>query len=252
MEYETLLVERKDQVALITLNRPEKLNAVSLQMRSEFLRLLEELEVDDEVRVVIVTGAGRAFCAGADISEFGKDDGELGKQQARAIGTVKQIYEFEKPIIGAVNGVAAGDGAQWVLAFDLNIASEKARLAWPATRLGILCPYGIIWLPSEVGRFRAKELLMTNKFLSAEEAHQWGLVTKVVPHEMLMDAAMALANEIKKMPPLSIRAIKEAVNRGMEGYEYAGQVITNLSRTEDAKEGALAFMEKREPHFQGK
>jgi len=252
MEYETLLVERKDQVALITLNRPEKLNAVSLQMRSEFLRLLEELEVDDEVRVVIVTGAGRAFCAGADISEFGKDDGELGKQQARAIGTVKQIYEFEKPIIGAVNGVAAGDGAQWVLAFDLNIASEKARLAWPATRLGILCPYGIIRLPSEVGRFRAKELLMTNKFLSAEEAHQWGLVTKVVPHEMLMDAAMALANEIKKMPPLSIRAIKEAVNRGMEGYEYAGQVITNLSRTEDAKEGALAFMEKREPHFQGK
>jgi enoyl-CoA hydratase/carnithine racemase len=252
MEYETLLVERKDQVALITLNRPDKLNAVSLQMRSEFLQLLEELEVDDEVRVVIVTGAGRAFCAGADISEFGRNDGELGKQQARAIGTVKQIYEFEKPIIGAVNGIAAGDGAQWVLAFDLNIASEKARLAWPATRLGILCPYGIIRLPSEVGRFRAKELLMTNKFLSAEEAYQWGLVTKVVPHEMLMDAAMALANEIKKMPPLSIRAIKEAVNRGMEGYEYAGQVITNLSRTEDAKEGALAFMEKREPHFQGK
>lgn len=252
MEYRTLLVEKKDQVALITLNRPEKLNAVNLEMRSELLHLLDDLEVDDEVRVVIVTGAGRAFCAGADISEFGKDDRESRKQGARAIGTVKRIYEFEKPIIGAINGVAVGDGSQWLLAFDLNIASEKARLAWPATRLGILCPYGIIRLPSEVGRFRAKELLMTNKYLSAEEAYQWGLVTKVVPQEKLMDAAMELANEIKKMPPLSIRAIKEAVNRGMEGYEYARQVITNLSRTEDAMEGALAFMEKREPHFQGK
>jgi len=252
MEYRTLLVEKKDGVVLITLNRPEKLNAVNLEMRSEFLHLLEELEVDDEVRVVVVTGAGRAFCAGADISEFGKDDGDTGRQQARAIGMVKRIYDFEKPIIGAINGVAAGDGSQWLLAFDLNIASEKARLAWPATRLGILCPYGIIRLPSEVGRFRAKELLMTNKYLSAEEAYQWGLVTRVVPQEKLMDACMELANEIKKMPPLSIKAVKEAVNRGMEGYEYARQVMTNLSQTEDAKEGALAFLQKREPHFQGK
>ena len=93
---------------------------------------------------------------------------------------------------------------------------------------------------------------MTNKYLSAEEAYQWGLVTKVVPQEKLMEAAMELANEIKKMPPLSIRAIKEAVDRGMEGYEYALQVITNLSRTEDANEGTRAFIEKREPHFQGK
>ena len=252
MEYATLLVEKKDQVTLITLNRPGKLNAVNLEMRSEFLHLLDDLQVDDEVRVVIVTGAGRAFCAGADISEFGKDEGESRKQQARAIGMVKRIYEFEKPIIGAINGVAAGDGSQWLLAFDLNIASEKARLAWPATRLGILCPYGIIRLPSEVGRFRAKELLMTNKYLSAEEAYQWGLVTKVVPQEKLMEAAMELANEITKLPPLSIRAIKEAVDRGMEGYEYALQVITNLSRTEDANEGTRAFIEKREPHFQGK
>ena len=252
MEYKTLLVEKKDQVALITLNRPDKLNAVNLEMRSELLHLLGDLEVDDEVRVVTITGAGRAFCVGADISEFSQDYIKSRQQLARGIGTVKRIYEFEKPIIGVINGIAAGDGSQWLLAFDLNVASEKARLAWPATSLGILCEYGIIRLPAEVGRFRAKELLMTSKYLSAEEAYQWGLVTKVVPSEKLMDAAMELANEIRKMPPLSIKAVKEAVNRGIEGYEYAYQVIANLSQTEDFREATQAFMEKREPHFQGK
>ena len=104
----------------------------------------------------------------------------------------------------------------------------------------------------EVGRFRAKELLMTCKFLSAEEAYQWGLVTKVVPHEKLIEAAMELANQIAKMPPLSIKATKEVVNRGMEGYEYIDQVMTNLRQTEDFKEGTRAFLEKREPVFKGR
>jgi len=220
-------------------------------MRLEFLDLLDELRVDDEVRVLVVTGAGRGFCAGADISEFGGNTAESRKKQARVKDMIRDIYEFEKPIIGAINGVSAGDGSQWALAFDLNVASEKARFAWPATRLGILCPYGIIRLPREVGRFRAKEVLMTCRFLSAEEAYQWGLVTKVVPHEKLMDEASALAHEIAKMPPLSIKAIKEAVNRGMDGYEYASQVMANLQRTEDFKEGTRAFMEKREPVFKG-
>ena len=138
MQYETLLVEKKDGVAVVTLNRPDKLNAVSLEMRLEFLDLLDKLTVDDEVRVVIVTGAGRAFCAGADISEFQQETAASKEKQARTKDMVKQIYDFEKPIIGAINGVSAGDGSQWLLAFDLNIASEKAKLAWPATRLGIL------------------------------------------------------------------------------------------------------------------
>lgn len=138
MQYETIIIEKRDGVAIITLNRPEKLNAVNLEMRLEILDLLDELEVDDEVRVVIVTGAGRAFCAGADISRFGEDSIELRKQQARARDMVKRIYEFEKPIIGAINGISAGDGSQWLLAFDLNVAAEHTKLAWPATRLGIL------------------------------------------------------------------------------------------------------------------
>ena len=138
MEFKTLLINKIDGVAVITLNRPEKLNAVNLRMRLEFLELLDDLSVDDEVRVIIVTGAGRAFCAGADISEFGEESAESRKKQIRTKEMVRQIYEFEKPIIGAINGVAAGDGSQWLLAFDLNVASEHARLAWPATRLGIL------------------------------------------------------------------------------------------------------------------
>jgi len=138
MEYHYLIVEKKDKVALVTLNRPEKLNAVNLEMRSEFLQLLDELETDDHIRVVIVTGAGRAFCAGSDISELGSPKGDWRQQATQPIATVKRIYKFEKPIIGAINGVSAGDGSQWLLAFDLNIASNKARIAWPATKLGIL------------------------------------------------------------------------------------------------------------------
>jgi len=136
--YKTLLVERKGNVAVVTLNRPDKLNAVSLEMRLEFLDLLENLGLDDEVRVVVVTGAGRAFCAGADISEFEEETSELRQKRAKVENMIRRIYEFEKPVIGAINGVSAGDGSQWLLAFDLNVASEKARLAWPATRLGIL------------------------------------------------------------------------------------------------------------------
>lgn len=138
MEYNTLLVEKKAKVAVVTLNRPDKLNAVSLELRTEFLQVLGELEEDDQVGVVIVTGAGRAFCAGADISEFGIGEADWRRRQTVSLNAVKQIYEFPKPMIGAINGVAAGDGSQWVLAFDLNIASENAKFAWPATRLGLL------------------------------------------------------------------------------------------------------------------
>ena len=252
MECKTILMEKRDGAAVITLNRPEKLNAINPEMRSEFSDALGDLEVDDEIRVVIVTGAGRAFCAGADIETFETDRSKLRRDLIRLKREPLRILGFEKPIIGAVNGVAAGDGSQWLLQFDLIVASERASFAWPATSLGMACPYGIIRLASEVGRFRAKEALMTSKYLSAEEAYQWGLVCKVVPHEKLMDAAIELANKIKKMPPLSIKTIKEAVNRGLEGYEYSYQAMVNLQLTEDFEEGVRAFLEKREPEFHGR
>ena len=198
MKYESILMERKDGIAIITLNRPEKLNAITAKLRSEFLNALDDLEVDDNVQVVIVTGAGRAFCVGADIAEFETGPSKVRREFTQVKREPPRILAFEKPIIGAVNGIASGDGSQWLLQFDLMVASERARFAWPATSLGIACPYGAIRLASEVGRFRAKEALMTSKYLTAEEAFQWGLVTKVVPHEQLMDAAEELANTIKK------------------------------------------------------
>jgi enoyl-CoA hydratase/carnithine racemase len=252
MKYKTIVVEKVDGVATITLNRPEKLNAVNLEMRLEFLKALDELEIDDEVRVVIVTGAGRAFCAGADISTFETDPVKIRKNLINLKREPQRILGFEKPIIGAINGVAAGEGSQWLLQFDLMVASDKAMISWPATSLGMACSYGIIRLTSEVGRFRAKEALMTSKYLTAEEAYQWGLVTKVVPHEQLMAVAMELANKIKDMPPISIRTIKEAVNRGLEGYEYSYQASVNQQLSDDFREGVQAFLEKRRPDFQGK
>jgi enoyl-CoA hydratase/carnithine racemase len=141
MEYKTVMLERKDGVAVLTLNRPDKFNAVNMEMRSEILGILDDLEKDPEVKVLIVTGAGRAFCAGADINEFaqsGKDPELQSTLNQKLLDMAKAYYEFEKPVIGAINGVSAGDGSQWALAFDLNIASDKARFGWPATYLGIL------------------------------------------------------------------------------------------------------------------
>ncbi|NLC77335.1 MAG: enoyl-CoA hydratase/isomerase family protein [Clostridia bacterium] len=141
MAYETVILNKEDGIAVLTLNRPDKLNAVNMQMREEILGILAELEADPEIRVLIVTGAGRGFSAGADINEFAaaSEDPELQRTVNQSLlAMAKAFYEFEKPVIGAINGVAAGDGAQWTLAFDLNIASEKAKFGWPATALGIL------------------------------------------------------------------------------------------------------------------
>jgi enoyl-CoA hydratase/carnithine racemase len=135
MDYKTVVLEKKDGIAVLTLNRPDVLNSVNMEMRSEIAGILDELETDSAIRVLIVTGAGRAFCSGADINEF-KDKEKFSGN--KLINMAKLFYDFEKPIIGAINGVSAGDGSQWALAFDLNIASEKARFGWPATYLGIL------------------------------------------------------------------------------------------------------------------
>ncbi len=141
MAFETIALEKKDGTAVLTLNRPEKLNAVNMTMRAEILSVLADLEQDEEVKVLIITGAGRGFCAGADINEFaaGSDDADLQKEiNKKLLEMARAFFKFEKPVLGAINGAAAGDGAQWALAFDLNVASEKAKFAWPATYLGIL------------------------------------------------------------------------------------------------------------------
>jgi enoyl-CoA hydratase len=138
MDYKTVILEKKDGVAVLTLNRPDVLNSVNMEMRSEIAGILDSLEVDPSVRILIVTGAGRAFSSGADIREAVQNPDTAKLINKKMVSMARLFYEFEKPVIGAINGVSAGDGSQWVLAFDLNIASEKARFGWPATYLGIL------------------------------------------------------------------------------------------------------------------
>ena len=138
MDYKTVILERKDGVAVLTLNRPDVMNSVNMEMRSEIAGILDALEVDPAVRLLIVTGAGRAFCSGADIREAVQNPDMAKLINKKMVSMARLFCEFEKPVIGAINGVSAGDGSQWVLAFDLNIASEKARFGWPATYLGIL------------------------------------------------------------------------------------------------------------------
>jgi len=141
MGLETIIVEKREGTAILTLNRPDKLNAVNMTMRREILATLAELEADVETKVLIVTGSGRGFCSGADINELdaGTQDAALQKTVNHSLLVMaKSFYDFQKPVLGAINGAAAGDGAQWVLAFDLNVASEKAKFGWPATSLGIL------------------------------------------------------------------------------------------------------------------
>jgi enoyl-CoA hydratase len=138
MDYKTVILEKKDGVAVLTLNRPDVLNSVNMEMRSEIAGILDSLEVDPSVRILIVTGAGRAFSSGADIREAVQNPDTAKLINKKMVSMARLFYEFEKPVIGAINGISAGDGSQWVLAFDLNIASEKARFGWPATYLGIL------------------------------------------------------------------------------------------------------------------
>lgn len=139
MDYNTVILGKKEGVALLTLNRPDVLNSVNMTMREEIAGILDDLEADPDIHLLIVTGAGRAFCSGADINEFkGKTQCVAQFVNKKLVSMAKLFFEFEKPVIGAINGVSAGDGSQWVLAFDLNIASEKARFGWPATYLGIL------------------------------------------------------------------------------------------------------------------
>lgn len=133
LQYETILLDEEDGVAVITLNRPQKLNAINLKMRKEISAVLRNLENNDAVRVIVLTGAGEAFCAGADISEFSDAD-----SISESMDNIKQLYELKKPVVGAVNGPSAGDGSQWALAFDLTVASEKATFSWPAARLGLI------------------------------------------------------------------------------------------------------------------
>ena len=261
-KYEFIQVEKQDKVGIVTLNRPEVLNAINDKMHTEVAHIFEDLGSDDEVNAVVLTGAGRAFCAGGDVRAMANRVGEAtwGDRATtrEAHKLINDMLDIQKPIIAAVNGAAVGLGATIALFCDVIIASERARLGDPHIKVGLVAGDGgaVIW-PLMVGIHKAKEMLMTGDIIDAKEAERIGLVNRVVAAEDLMPEAMALARRLAHGPTRAIgwtklsvnKVIKERVNLileaslSLEGHSF---------NTYDHQEASKAFVEGREPQFQGR
>ena len=258
--YQTLIYEKKENIGVLTINRPQRMNAISNELTSELKKFLDEIENDDELRVLVITGAGdKAFVAGADINELVDRDALIGRRVSRQRQEIfSRIENLHVPAIAAVNGYALGGGLELALACSIRICSDKAQFSAPEVKLGIIPgDGGTQRLPRLVGLGRAMEMILTGDFIDAEEAYRIGLVNKIVPHEELMEKAMELAKKIASRPPLAVRYAKEAVNRSMEGSTISGFALESFLHalsctTEDKKEGVSAFLEKRKGKFKGR
>lgn len=258
--YKTIIYEKKGNIGLLTINRPEKLNAISNELTFELKQLVSEIEKDEELRVLVITGTGdKAFVAGADIGELVDRDALMGRRVSRERQEIfSRIENLQIPVVAAVNGYALGGGLELALACSIRMSSDKAQFGAPEVKLGIIPgDGGTQRLPRLVGLGRAMEMMLTGDFIDAQEAFRIGLVNKVFPHEELMEKAMKLAQKIASRPPLAVRYAKEAVNRSQEGDSVSGYALESylhaLSCTsEDKKEGVSAFLEKRKGEFKGK
>jgi enoyl-CoA hydratase len=255
----TLLFELSDGIARITINRPDKLNALNATVLSELGDAITRVETDAAVRGVILTGAGsKAFVAGADITELAKQNPIEGKARSLLGQQVfRRLERCGKPVIAAVNGFALGGGCELAMACHIRIASDQARFGQPEVKLGIGPGYGgTARLPRLVGRGRALELLLTGAMIDAAEAYRIGLVNRVVPADKLLEEAQTMLLGIMENGPLAIQACLEAVDAGMEAsLDQALLLEANhfglLSSTADMQEGTTAFLEKRKPAFKG-
>ena len=260
-DFTTLSVKRSEGIALLSFNRPDRLNAIDTAMRREFVLAAQELNADESVRVVVLTGSGRAFSAGADLAEDGGVmDGQLTEDmlnQEFKPGLLA-IAEGPKPWISAVNGPCAGIGTAYAMACDLMVMAEDAYLYQAFAAIGLVPDGGATWqLARALGRKRAYELIVTGEKLPAARCAELGLCNRVVAPADLLDQAMAWAAELAGKAPLAIRYAKESLNFAME--HGLGEVISNEARlqhicvdSEDAREGGLAFLQKRKPAFTGR
>ncbi len=260
MDYRDLLLNLDAGVGMITLNRPDRLNSFADQMRQELGAAVAELAAHQDVRVIVITGAGRGFCTGADLSHT-HDLIEAGDEAAlRALieagrTVVTAIQDAPQPVIASVNGPAAGAGANLALACDLRVASDRASIGQTFTRVGLHPDWGgTYFLPRLVGPAVAAELIFTGEMIPAEEAHRLGIFNRVVPHDRLAEETEALARSLAAKPRLPLRLAKRAIQRSLnaslgEVLQFEQEAQLECGRSEDAREGIAAFVEKREPRF---
>ncbi|KPK46197.1 MAG: hypothetical protein AMJ77_06310 [Dehalococcoidia bacterium SM23_28_2] len=257
MSFETILCEKKGRVVTITLNRPEVLNAFTSTMGNELLQAFHQAEDDEGVGCVVLTGAGRGFCSGADVRGF-QADIESGKPSVGVSASeslCQLMFNLKKPIIAAINGPAVGLGFTVTLPCDIRIASDKARLGAIFARVGLVPEFGSTFLlPHIVGLAKAKELTLLAKIIDAQEALDIGLVSRVVPHEELMPEAMSLATSLADGPTFTLGLVKESLHQGLlsdlAGAEASeAQILDVCRRSPEHAEGVRSFLEKRQPRF---
>lgn len=254
MNYETLIVETRDRVGLITLNRPQALNALNSRLLEEMLVALDGFAADDAVGAVVITGSEKAFAAGADIKEM-KDLTLMDTYVGDYLGGWDRLASFRKPIIAAVSGFALGGGCELALACDFIIAGENAKFGQPEITLGIIPGIGGTQrLTRAVGKAKAMDMVLTGRMIDVEEAERIGLVARIVPTDKLIEEALAAAAKIASFSRPSVLMAKEAVNRAFEttlseGLRFERRAFHSLFATEDQKEGMSAFIEKRKPEF---
>ncbi len=257
--YETITVEKCGAVAVITINRPDKLNALNRSVHTEGVAALDALRSDETVRVVVITGAGqKSFIAGADIGEFEGQTPVTQRDLFHERTFFNTVDSFPKPVIAMVNGFCLGGGNELALACDLRICSENARFAQPEINLGIMCGGGGTQrLTRLIGEGRAMEIVLTGDMIDAATAHKFGLVNHVFPAEELETKTMEIANKIAEKAPIALQLSKEAVKFASrsnldEGLRREVDLFAICFSTEDKKEGVAAFLEKRKPVFKGR